>query len=186
MHDESALNLKQAVFYFRRSNVKITVMTPNAPKDPFSRLITIVLLLVGVVFSLSGIGLIVREFSFGKVALPAVGSIVEVNVTQNTDGPMYTPIVEFQTLTGDSSRFAGLSTSPPPVKGTIVPVLYHPADPKNARIDTFVDRWLFPSVFLALGATLFGAGIGLGRLSGKTVGSPNVDEANLWGSQNRN
>ncbi len=133
-------------------------MISSPPKDPVLRVIALIACIVGTMFLLGGIGFLVRENAFGKDAVPATGTIVEVRETQNADGPVFTPVVEFETATGDRIRFSGLSTSPPPIKGKIVPVLYRPTLPRDARINTFVERWLFPSIFTPLGLLLLVGG----------------------------
>ena len=129
-------------------------MTTTSSKDPFSRLLKLAVFGLGTIFFFVGVGLAVREYSFGRQAVPAVGSIVDLRISDSGEGPNHYPIVEFKTDQGEAIRFEGLSTSPPPKKGTIVPVLYSPADPKNARINTFVDRWLFLSLFTPLGLVM--------------------------------
>jgi hypothetical protein len=61
--------------------------------------------------------------------------------------PMYAPVVEFVTRSGEKITFTGRiytrSALPP---GKLVPVLYDPANPQAARIDSFVEMWVFPLV----------------------------------------
>lgn len=54
-------------------------------------------------------------------------------------------------------RFDGLSTSPPPVAGTRVQVLYRPGRPEEARINSLVQRWLPGVVFLPVGIVILTA-----------------------------
>ena len=129
-------------------------MTTSSTKDPFSRLLNFALSAIGTLFFFVGVGLAIREYSFGRQAVSATGFIVDIRIHDSGDGPNHYPIVEFKTIQGETIRFEGLSTSPPPVKGTVVPVLYSLADPKNARINTFVDRWLFPSLFTPVGLVM--------------------------------
>ena len=129
-------------------------MTTSSTKDPFSRLLNFALCAMGSLFFFVGVGLAIREFSFGRQAVPATGSIVDLRISDSGDGPNHYPIVEFKTNQGETIRFEGLPTSPPSVKGTVVAVLYSSTDPKNARINTFVDRWLFPSLFTPVGLVM--------------------------------
>ncbi len=129
-------------------------MATISSKDPFSRLLNFAVCGVGTLFFLVGVGLAIREYSFGRQAVSSTGSIVDLRISDSGDGPNHYPVVEFKTNRGETIRFEGLSTSPPPLKGTLVPVLYSPNDPKNARINTFVDRWLFPSLFTPLGLVM--------------------------------
>ena len=123
-------------------------------KDPFSRLLNFGVCGLGTLFFFAGVGMAVRECSFGRQAVLATGIIVDIRIQDSGDGPNHYPVVEFKTNQGETIRFEGQSTSPPPVKGAIVPVLYDSSDPKNARINTFVDRWLFPMLFTPLGLVM--------------------------------
>lgn len=67
-------------------------------------------------------------------------------------------MVEFAAPDGSVIRFDGVSTSPPPVAGTPVKVLYNPAQPNRARIDSFVQRWLLGAVFASIGIVFLAAG----------------------------
>ncbi|MEI8019425.1 MAG: DUF3592 domain-containing protein [Schlesneria sp.] len=129
-------------------------MTTTSLKDPFSRLLKLAVFGLGTIFFLVGVGLAIREYSFGKLAVSTTGSIVDLRISDSGDGLNHYPVVEFKTNRGETIRFEGLSTSPLPVKGAMVPVLYSPTDPRNVRINTFVDRWLFPSLFTPLGLVM--------------------------------
>jgi hypothetical protein len=125
----------------------------------FSRTVGYISIAFGALFLLVGFGWFAREINFGRHAVPAAGTIVDLRVSDSGDGPTYTPVVEFKTSEGRTVRFEGISTNPPPERGISTRVLYRPEYPEDARIDRFIDRWLFPSVFTPLG--LGGIGIGL-------------------------
>src|SRR5579862_7732746 len=128
-----------------------TIPYPPAPqsarpvRDPFARLWRILLRIFGIVFLLVGLGLLAREVLFGQLAVSALGTVVEIKETDSGDGPNYTPVVEFETRNKESVTFEGRSTQPPRALGSSVPVIYNPDTAHEARIDTFADRWLFPT-----------------------------------------
>jgi hypothetical protein len=122
-----------------------------------------ILLAFGLLFLLVGLVLLARAIAFQREAISGSGSVVELRVTASMDGPMTSPIVEFQTPEGTTFRCEGTATSPAPRLGEMVPIIYRPDDPQHARINTFVQRWLFPSVFTPLGLLLVLAGTCLGR-----------------------
>jgi hypothetical protein len=126
---------------------------------PFTKIMRIVVIGSGAVSLLLGLGLLARELKFGDTALAARGTIADVKVTQNADGETHSPVVEFTTAAQQTVRFEGLATQPPPVRGTQVPVLYNPANLQDARIDTFTNRWLFATVFTAVGFSLMVLGL---------------------------
>jgi hypothetical protein len=136
-----------------------TIVTPSRA-DLFTRSLRIILKLFGVLFLLVGLALFGREIRFGQSALSAPGTIIDVRVTENADGPNYVPVVEFSPQDGRVVHFQGTSTSPAPVKGTPVKVLYDIEKPEQARIDSFVQRWLFPTIFTPVGLVLILIGTG--------------------------
>jgi hypothetical protein len=123
-------------------------------RDPFGRLLRIAARNLGALFLLFGLGLLIREIRFGQSAHAVAGTIMEVRVRQNADGPTYHPVVEFRTLDGRVAQFEGLSVSPAPEVGTPVSVLYNRSKPEQARINSFVQRWLFPTVFIPIGFSM--------------------------------
>ncbi len=138
----------------REASVATQANTPSQERDPLGRLTRIFAGILGLVFLLLGLGLCIREIHFGGTAQPAAGTIAEVRVKESADGPDYYPVVEFKTAEGRVVRFEGISTSPAPVAGTPIRVLYNPADPEQARINTYAHRWLFPTVFTPIGLVL--------------------------------
>jgi hypothetical protein len=99
-------------------------------------------------------------------AATASGVVIGLEREQDADGgATYYPRVQFQ-ANGRSYQFKGQVGSGYGTfrVGEQVDVLYDPADPQSARINSFVQLWFFPlflgvvgSVFTALGAsTAFG------------------------------
>lgn len=125
--------------------------SPTATLDRFARIWRNLLLGCGTLFLAIGLLLLVREIRFGHTAMSANGTIAEVLVTDTGDGPTYTPVVEFTAVGDQTVRFTGLATNPRPVQGQSVPVLYRRDEIGDARIDSFVQRWLFPVVFSLVG-----------------------------------
>jgi hypothetical protein len=128
-----------------------------AQPDPVARLMHVVARIFGIVFLVAGLAWLGQEIRFGWAAQSASGTIVEVRARESAEGPEFYPVVEFAAPDGRVIRFEGVSTSPPPVAGTPVNVLYDPAQPKNARINSFVQRWLLGAVFALIGAVFLAA-----------------------------
>ncbi len=84
--------------------------------------------------------------------------IADLRVSDSGDGPNYYPVIEFRTKSDEAVRFEGISTSPAPAVGQSVPILYREDTPQNARIDSFVQRWLFPAIFTPVGILLIVGG----------------------------
>ena len=126
--------------------------------NPIATIWNYIAMAFGAIFFIVGFGLLIREILFGQTAMPTVGKVVDIRVTDSGDGPNQFPIVEFTAAQGETVQFEGISTNPPPIHGEQVPVLYSPKDPKNARINTFFSRWIFPVVFTPVGLILLLAG----------------------------
>jgi hypothetical protein len=85
----------------------------------------------------------------------ATGTVVELIPRASTEGggDTWEPGIEFKTKDGRNICFNnGVSSNPPvaPVGGTI-PVLYDPADPKEAVVDKFFSRHLCEVLMFSLG-----------------------------------
>lgn len=65
----------------------------------------------------------------------------------------YAPVFTFQDTKGASHTVTSSTGSSKPAykAGDQIRVLYDPADPQKARINTFSDLWLFPVVFGGIG-----------------------------------
>jgi hypothetical protein len=71
-----------------------------------------------------------------------------------SDDPVFAPVFEFVGPDGRVHRIEGDATSPPRYKvGDEISVLFDPADPSGARIETFAGLWL--------GVLLTGLGAGI-------------------------
>jgi hypothetical protein len=137
--------------------------SPPPASDPFARLWRALLRIFGILFLLAGLGLLAREVLFGQLAVSALGTVIEIKETDSGDGPNYIPIVEFKTKNNGIITFEGTSTNPPRARGSSVPVLYNPNAAQEARIDTFADRWMFPTVFIPIGLVLLIGGLVAGE-----------------------
>jgi hypothetical protein len=125
--------------------------------DPVAPFYRVAARIFGIMFLVAGLVWLGRELRFGWIAQSASGMIVEVRARESAEGPEFYPVVEFAANGGRIIRFDRVSTSPPPVAGTPVKVLYDPARPSNARIDSFVQRWLFGVMFASMGIVFLAA-----------------------------
>ena len=67
---------------------------------------------------------------------------------------MYYPIVKFADRAGqEHTLYSSVGSYPPSYAvGDHAPILYDPADPKHAEINSFFSLWLLPLVFGILGS----------------------------------
>ena len=140
-------------------------------RDPFTRLWYRLLIGFGILFFTLGLGMLVRELAFANGATHTTGAVVELKKVESIDSTNLVPIVEFTPENGKPIRIECASTSPSPTVGDCVTVIYHANDLKGARIDNFVNRWLFPIVFTPIGVIAFVLGT-VGAISNRQR-SPN-------------
>jgi hypothetical protein len=130
-----------------------------------------VLRIVGAIFATIGAGLLIGAFiaygsaqSFNDNALRAKGVVVDLEPTYSSNsGTTYTPVVTFETPERESVTFhSSVSSSPPSFDvGESVEVLYDPANPSDAVIDSFWQVYLVPIILGGIGGVFFVVGGGL-------------------------
>lgn len=94
----------------------------------------------------------------------AEGIVIELSRYRSSEGStLYRPIVAFRDRTGQSQQFASdvSSSSPGYSEGERVAVVYDPANPADAAIDSFFERHFGSLIFGFLGSVfaLVGGGI---------------------------
>lgn len=125
---------------------------------------------VGIPFALIGIGALVGCVAwttsmqrFIARAEKAQGRVVALVPHRGDDSTTYAPTVEFLAKDGKTVTFTDSVSSNPPShqEGDVVPVLYDPAKPEDAHIDSFWDLWLGQVILGVLGTvfTLVGLGV---------------------------
>lgn len=127
------------------------------------------LLLFGAIFSAVGLPLLIiagflifRDIAFFNKAVEARGTVIELEekVSRDRDGTSrsYYPRVSFIDNKGKEFTFTSNSGSNPPgfSEGEEVTVLYDPASPSKAKIDTFFQTWGM-SFFVAILGVIFSA-----------------------------
>lgn len=80
----------------------------------------------------------------------AIGTVVRLEESEsNEGGTVYSPVVEF-TANGQTHSFESGNASDPPdyEVGDEVKVLYDPAAPNEARIESFAELWLMPILLI--------------------------------------
>jgi hypothetical protein len=108
---------------------------------------------LGTIFAATALAIAVSSWSFASGAVRTEGTVSSGGrravVRYEVDGRVY-------------QVKSSISFSPPAYSvGEKVQVLYLPDNPAVARIDSFVDRWLFPVIFGAPGALFATIGYGM-------------------------
>jgi hypothetical protein len=112
----------------------------------------LILLLIGTVFGGVGGFFAARSIAFGRDTAHAEGTVVRLERSGNKGNQI--PIVRY-TVDGREHEVRGdISSNMPPAVNSKVAVLYKTADPADAQINSFVERWLFPLIFCGIGGLL--------------------------------
>lgn len=97
----------------------------------------------------------------------ARGTVVEVAARSGTDSSgnptiYFYPVVEFTAADGRAVRYQSSvgSSRPSQQVGQAVEIVYNPANPQDARVNSFTEVWLWPVVLLGMGAVFVLAGVG--------------------------
>ena len=102
------------------------------------------------------------------------GTVVGVEINNHMEGISYFPTVRFVTEDGRSIVFTSNTSGEWKDRiGESVTVRYDPADPINAKIDSFFQLWGLSVTLLVLGGAF--TFVGIRGLRGKLVGSPEPD-----------
>lgn len=103
--------------------------------------------ILGIGFLIGGIAWGAYSASFGLGAAETRGTVVQV------DGGR--PIVRYEVNGQVQSHRSPISSKPPAYAvGEQVSVLYRPENPGRAVINSFTDRWLFPTALAGMGLVL--------------------------------
>lgn len=113
---------------------------------------------IGSIFAVTGIIIGISTRSFVASSVLTQGKIIALveRLSTDSDGDssfVYYPVVRFTTNAGEPTVFEANAGSNPPAftLGQQVEVLYSPQNPKEARIDSWLELWLFPTIFTSIG-----------------------------------
>lgn len=126
-------------------------------KDVF-RVVGIVLCVFSLAFVIMGGFRFMRIWSFQEKASRTQGKVVEMVSRSFNNKTLYAPVFVFTDAAGKEYKIQSDALSNSPLHhhvGETVTVLYDPADPKSARIDSFSSLWSSPRLFSCVGALGF-------------------------------
>ncbi len=143
----------------------ITILSSVVGDHP--EIIPVVFCAVGLIFVAQGLVMLTRARRFARRAVRTTGAVVDLaRRWSNPGGPgstgsyLYVPVVRFATADGQAVQFqssTGTSWRSRRV-GQTVPVLYDPANPRDARIDTFLATGCLPVGFTVFGVLFVALG----------------------------
>ena len=131
-----------------------------------------VLDIIKYVFTFVGVGMLAGALflyqdtrSFLTDAARAEGTVVNFKQTYSDHVVTYAPVVHFVNRNNEAIVIVSSAATNPPAyaKGEKVEVLYFPAKPQEARINSFFSLWGGPVILGAMGTIFFliGAGVAL-------------------------
>jgi hypothetical protein len=102
----------------------------------------------------------------GRYASKAIGIVVANEPEHGSDGIYFASVVRFKTGDGREIDVDSHVVSQPPAHaiGDRVSVSYDPADPQNARLETFSERWFLPAILGVLGSVFSAVGFAVAFL----------------------
>jgi hypothetical protein len=104
-----------------------------------------------------------RAANFKKIAAEAQGTVIELKEDSSgaNSHTVYYPIIRFADKAGQEHTLYSTSGSFPPAYevGERVSVLYDPANPKEAKVNSFTGLWLLPLILGILGGLELLAGL---------------------------
>lgn len=127
------------------------------------RILCFAFLAVGLVALAAAVFWYFHTSSFLAGAATAKGIVVELVPRTSRRGLVYAPRVEFAAPDGSRGMLISSVGSDPPSysRGDAVEVLYDPRNINKARLKSFAELWLGPSIFAGLGVIFGGIGLGI-------------------------
>lgn len=140
----------------------------------FEIAITAIFAIAGITLLAVAIWLGVSSASFVGTAVHVTGTVAELagkESSSDNHSIVYYPVIEFTTADGRAMRFESATGSNPSMyrQGQEVKVLYNPADPARAMIDSVMELWFAPMLlgFIGLLFSAIGFGVGVIQLAKK-------------------
>jgi hypothetical protein len=117
-----------------------------------------IFMLAGLLFFAIGSGMTMRQRTLEGQGIEAPGVVVDLQENYDSDGSTYTPVVQFQTSSGQSIEFVSSYSSSPPAYdvGETVTVVYPPDNPSEAIIKG--DGQMLHIIFMLLGGIVTAIG----------------------------
>jgi hypothetical protein len=132
----------------------------------FWRLFGAILGGIGSIFAIVGVGMGVHTHAYLSKMVATQGTVIDNNLYRSTDMDdrptnYYYPVVKFTPKSSNKlTIFVGSTGSSPPIyrKGQQVKVLYDPQYPDAAKIESWLELWLFPTIFAGIGLPITAIG----------------------------
>lgn len=133
----------------------------NKTSGPMTKTKKVALGVVGVILIGVSAAISFSKYQFINRATKAEGTIINIVERRSSDSnnSTYAPVVTFRTNNLEHTFTSSVSTSSRPLIGEKVTVLYDPADPNDAAIDSVTTLWFFPLIVGFMGLIFLMIGI---------------------------
>jgi hypothetical protein len=142
----------------------------------YFRLFALSVLFAGAALFLVGLGFAIQNWSFLRHAEAADGTVTDVVLVHDYQdrSDTYRPVFTFKTRDGATYRVQSEAGSAPShfQVGQQVDVIFDPKTPDAAQINSIGQLWIFPLVFIGIGATAFGCGLIAARILARRTRQP--------------
>ncbi|PBJ09034.1 DUF3592 domain-containing protein [Flavobacterium sp. ACN6] len=120
-------------------------------------IIKYVFLIIGAALLTGAFFLYQNKSAFLEKAVSVQGTVIEMVAKRSDNSTTYSPVISFKTKSGQEITFSSSISSNPPSYSVneTVEVLYNPADPKEANINTFSSLWIGPLILGGIGIVFF-------------------------------
>ena len=106
---------------------------------------------------------IIETIVFIRAANRTEGRVIRYGTTRNSDGhTMYLPVFQYRTNDGSAYEHTSSVASKPPAYeiGETATLLYLRKNPRQARINSFMELWVVKLIFTVIGLVLCGVAAG--------------------------
>lgn len=111
-------------------------------------------LLLGIALLLVGISLLSKSKRIINNGISVEAQVINVKVNRIGKNTYYTPEIRFTTLKGETAnaKLDKTSKSPAYSSGDKVGIIYSKDDPNEILVDSFFNKYGFPTIFIVVGA----------------------------------
>jgi hypothetical protein len=106
-----------------------------------------------------GVSLLIYQVRFSRNSSAAEGVVIELILKSTRGGWVYRPMVQFLPVEAPLEKVifeSSVGSRPARFRvGDRVSILYNPANPLQAQINSLMDRWLFPGFLIIAGIGSF-------------------------------
>lgn len=119
-------------------------------------------LTIGIILLIISLLIFKESLAFIKISDRAIGTVIELEAIDGTDGTTYKPIFKFKTNTNQEVIYRHISSSSPANwdVGEVATIAYDPNNPKKAKLLTYFGTFSWTIILMAISMPLIVIGGG--------------------------